>query len=102
MPESFHDCSLAKTLKVIGSKWTIAILYSLLDGKKRFAELQKQLDISPRTLSLRLQQMEKDRIIAKKVFPEIPPHVEYSLTVKGRSLSEIINTMNKWGERVRV
>jgi DNA-binding HxlR family transcriptional regulator len=88
-----------KTLKIIGSKWTILLLRELFEGKKRFGELQRALEgISPKTLSLRLKQLEKDRIIKKKVFAEIPLHVEYSLTPRGDSLSEIIEKIKDWGD----
>lgn len=88
-----------KTLKIIGSKWTILLLRELFEGKKRFGELQKALEgISPKTLSLRLKQLEKDRIIKKKVFAEIPLHVEYSLTTRGESLSDIIEKIKDWGD----
>ena len=95
-----HDKScVMKTLKIIGSKWTILMLRELFEGTKRFGELQKALDgISPKTLSLRLKQLEKDKIIKKKVFAEIPLHVEYSLTSRGQSLSDIIDKIKDWGE----
>jgi DNA-binding HxlR family transcriptional regulator len=95
-----HDKScVMKTLKIIGSKWTILLLRELFDGTKRFGELQKSLEgISPKTLSLRLKQLEKDRIIRKKVFAEIPLHVEYSLTSRGDSLSDIIAKIKDWGD----
>lgn len=92
-------CGVEKTLKIIGSKWTMNILHNLFSGKKRFGELQKSLvGISPKTLSIRLQELEKEKIIYKKVFAEIPLHVEYSLTEKGRSLKDIFSKMAKWGE----
>ena len=93
------NCGVTKTLKIIGSKWTILILHELCQGTKRFGELQKSLKgISPKTLSLRLQQLEKDGILGKKVFAEVPPHVEYSLTEKGKSLKMVIDGMDNWGE----
>jgi DNA-binding HxlR family transcriptional regulator len=92
-------CGVSKTLKVIGSKWTILILHDLFEGKKRFGELLKsQKGISPKTLSIRLQELERFGIVKKKVFAEIPLHVEYSLTKKGQSLNEIICKMREWGE----
>lgn len=91
-------CGVAKTLKVIGSKWTMFILHTLFDGTKRFGELQRSLEgISPKTLSLRLQELEKEGIVKKKVFAEVPLHVEYSLTAKGKSLKEIFIKMAEWG-----
>jgi len=93
-----HDCGVAKTLKIIGSKWTILLLHNLFDGKKRFGELQRALGgISPKTLSIRLKELEKADIIKRKVFTEIPLHVEYNLTEKGKSLEKIFNQMAKWG-----
>ncbi len=95
-----HDKScVMRTLKIIGSKWTILLLRELFEGTKRFGELQKSLEgISPKTLSLRLKQLEKDRIIKKKVFAEIPLHVEYSLTPRGHSLSDVIEKIKDWGD----
>jgi DNA-binding HxlR family transcriptional regulator len=92
-------CGLEKTLKIIGSKWTINILHNLFTGKKRFGQLQELLaGISSKTLSIRLQELEKEKIISKKVFAEIPLHVEYSLTRKGESLEDIFQQMTHWGE----
>lgn len=89
-----------RTTKIIGSKWTILILRELCEGTKRFGQLQRSLSgISPKTLSLRLKQLEKDGIVKKKVFAEVPLHVEYSLTPKGQSLRDIIEKMREWGER---
>lgn len=71
------------------------------EGAKRFGELRRSLTgISPRTLTLRLKQLEAEGIIKRKVFQEIPLHVEYTLTSKGNSLREIIDTMRQWGEGV--
>lgn len=95
------DCAVAKTLRIIGSKWTMMILHNLFDGKKRFGELQRSLGtISPKTLSQRLQELEKDGIITRKVFTEIPLHVEYNLTEKGLSLKKLFKDMADWGEKI--
>lgn len=76
------------------------ILHNLFDGTKRFGQLQQRLSgISPKTLSQRLSELEQDGIIKKKIFAEVPPHVEYSLTRKGLSLDEIFKNMAKWGEK---
>lgn len=86
------------TIKIIGRKWTILILHQLCAGTKRFGELQRLLPgISPKTLSERLKELEQDGIVTKKVFAEVPLHVEYSLTSKGKTLKSIINQMAKWG-----
>ncbi|CAN5144545.1 helix-turn-helix domain-containing protein [soil metagenome] len=94
-----NHCGVSSTLKIIGSKWTMLILHNLFTGKKRFGELQRLLDgISPKTLSQRLQELEKEGIIHKKVFAEVPLHVEYTLTKKGESLGDIFDKMAQWGE----
>ena len=96
-------CGVEETVRIIGRKWTLLILRELFDGTKRFNELQRGLPgVSPRTLSQRLQQMEGDGIVDKKIFPEVPPHVEYNLTDKGRTSSRIICDMREWGERSQV
>ncbi len=92
------DCGVARALKIIGSKWTMLILHNLFDGPKRFGQLQRSLgEISPKTLSQRLQELEHERIINRRVFAEIPLHVEYSLTKKGQSLEKIFDDMSEWG-----
>ncbi len=94
------NCGVEKTLKTIGSKWTILNLHQLCNGTLRFGQLQRSLNgISPKTLSLRLKQLEKDGIVNKRIFADVPLHVEYSLTQKGRSLKKIINLMEEWGEQ---
>lgn len=94
-----QSCGVEKTLKIIGSKWTILILHQLCAGTKRFGVLQRALTgISPKTLSERLKQLEEDGILKKKIFAEIPLHVEYSLTPKGLSLKDVIEQMGVWGD----
>ncbi len=94
-----NKACVTTTLSIIGRKWTPLLLRELCENTRRFGELQRSLSgISPRTLSLRLQQLEKDGIIHKKVFAEVPLHVEYSLTSKGSSLRKIIEQMHEWGE----
>ena len=87
-------------MKIIGKKWSILILRDLFDGKKRFSELLLSLDgISPRTLSLRLKEFEKNKIVTKKAYKEVPLHVEYFLTKKGESLNEIIKDLGPFAAR---
>lgn len=96
-----ESCGVEKTLKIIGTKWTILIIRDLCEGTKRFGELQRSLSgISPRTLALRLNQLEDEGIVKRKAFQEVPLHVEYSLTPKGNSLRDIIDKMRQWGEEV--
>lgn len=92
---------ISNTLKVIGAKWTANILRELFDGTKRFGELQKILSISPRTLSMRLHQLEGEGIISKKIYPVVPLKVEYSITRRGKTLGEIIAKMRDWGKNHR-
>jgi len=92
------NCPVEKTLCIIGKKWAVLIIRDLLSGKKRFGELAASLSgISPRTLSARLNDLEKNGALKKKVFAEIPLHVEYSLTKRGEDLHYILDQMNKWG-----
>lgn len=97
------QCGVEKTLRIIGSRWTMNIIHNLFSGKKRFGELQKLLaGISTKTLSHRLKELEKENVISKKVFLEIPLHVEYSLTEKGKSLGDIFKQMAEWGKHHHV
>ncbi|MGH7204210.1 MAG: winged helix-turn-helix transcriptional regulator [Candidatus Levyibacteriota bacterium] len=96
--DTHTNCAVTKTLKIIGSKWTMLLIHNIFDGKKRFGELQRSLPgISPKTLSQRLQELEKEGIISKKVFAEVPLHVEYTLTEKGQSLRGVFRSLKKWG-----
>ncbi|WP_181444582.1 helix-turn-helix domain-containing protein [Bacillus sp. 03113] len=97
MPDS--DCPIGKALDVIGSKWTFLILRDLMiDGTLRFSDLLKSLKgISPKTLSLRLKELEKSGLINRIVYPEIPPRVEYTLTDKGKELENILIELKKFG-----
>lgn len=84
-------------MKLFGSKWTMHILYHLHQGTKRFGELQKELTgISPKTLSERLDTLEQEKIISKKVFAEVPLRVEYTLTDRGNALGKIFRDLNEW------
>lgn len=95
-----RECGVTKALRLIGAKWTLNIIYVLCESTKRFGEIQKNLPgISPRTLSHRLQQLEIDGIVHKKIYAQVPPRVEYSLTTKGASLKEIINILDVWGQK---
>ena len=95
-------CPVEKTLSIIGKKWAVLIIRDLLSGKKRFGKLLTSLSgISPRTLSARLNEMEKNGIINKKIFLEIPLHVEYSLTKRGKGLHFILEQMSKWGSSIK-
>jgi DNA-binding HxlR family transcriptional regulator len=91
---------VALATKVIGDKWTPLLITALLDGKLRFGEIQTKVKgLNPRTLSARLDSLEKVGIITKQVYTTVPPKVEYTLTKKGKDLYPILNSMKTWGEK---
>ena len=95
-----QGCPVESTLQVISGKWKSVILYHLIKSKVcRFSELQKKMpNCSPRMLALQLNELEKDGIIVKKIYPVVPPKTEYSLTDFGKTLIPIVLEMEKWGE----
>lgn len=93
-----HKCPVEKAAKIISKKWTLLVIRDLLLGKKRFGEFMESTGgINPRTLSARLSELQKEGIIKKKIYREIPSHVEYELTPKGMDLADILEQMKKWG-----
>lgn len=96
--EIIDACPVATTVNLIGSKWKLLIMRNLLQRPWRFNELQKSLDgVSQKVLTDSLRSMEKDGIIIRTVYPEVPPRVEYSLSEIGESMRPIINAMQSWG-----
>lgn len=97
--EELPECDVATTVQIIGSKWKLLILRNLLNRPWRFNELRKSLDgVSQKVLTDSLRQLEADGIIARTVYPEVPPRVEYSLTELGESLLPILSAMKSWGK----
>lgn len=95
-------CPAESTLEVIGGRWKILILYQLDGGPKRFSELKRSLpDVTQKMLTQQLRQMEADGLVRRKVYPQVPPKVEYSLTPRGQSLRPIVDAMCKWGQCAR-
>lgn len=96
-----YNCPLGLTLGVIGGKYKVMIIWFLYQNKVlRYNELQKTIkDITPKMLISQLRELEDDGIIERKVYPVVPPKVEYSLTAKGKSLIPILLEMRKWGEK---
>ncbi len=85
---------------MVCGKWTLLIVRDLAEGSARFCELERSLEgISPRTLSLRLRALEEEGIVARHTYPEVPPRVEYALTVKGEALVPLIEDMRRYGTR---
>ena len=92
------DCPITNSLKLIGGKWKIAIIYNLRKGPTRFGELKKLLSpITQQMLSKQLREMERDQLINRRVYEIVPPKVEYSLTKVGLSLNPILDSWCKWG-----
>ena len=92
-------CPVETTLMLIGDKGKVLILRDLLPGTKRFGELKKSIgSVSQKVLTAQLRDMEAKGLVSRKVYAEVPPRVEYSLTDLGRSLSPILKAMAEWGE----
>ena len=97
--KEFPKCPVETTLLLISDKWKVLIIRDLLPGKKRFGELKKSIGtISQKVLTSNLRAMEESGLISRKVYPEVPPKVEYSLTELGYSLKPILDAMYSWGE----
>lgn len=100
--KEFPVCPVETTLTLIGNKWKVLILRDLLPGKKRFGELKKSIgSVSQKVLTAQLRDMEKDGLVNRKVYAEVPPRVEYSLTDLGQSLKPILDSMKSWGEEYK-
>src|SRR5579859_6973668 len=91
-------CPVAMTAEIVSGKWTLLIIRDLATGTKRFSELERSLHgISPKTLSERLSALEREGVLHRKTYAEVPPRVEYSLTEKGQALAEVIDAMRSYG-----
>lgn len=92
-------CPVETTLTLMGDKWKVLIVRELLIGTRRFGELRRSLDgISQKVLTQHLRIMEESGLVRRKVYAEVPPRVEYSLTEVGESLNVILDVMWQWGE----
>jgi DNA-binding HxlR family transcriptional regulator len=88
------------TLKVIGGKWKPMILCYLTEGTHRFGELKREMPgITQKMLTQQLRELEEDAIIERKVYVQVPPKVEYSLSEYGLTVKELLNVMSEWGEK---
>ena len=94
------ECPITRTMELIGGKWSLPIVYMLMKETKRFKELERSIEgINTRMLVKELKQLEECGIISRKVFAEVPPRVEYSLTEKGQALKNVLVEMQSWGKK---
>jgi DNA-binding HxlR family transcriptional regulator len=93
-----YKCSVSVTLDIFNDRWKLAIIWHLLDGDKRFKELHEEIsEITQKTLTVKLKELEEKNIINREVFAEVPPKVVYSLSDAGDRLRPILDEMYKWG-----
>ncbi|QNM05155.1 winged helix-turn-helix transcriptional regulator [Qiania dongpingensis] len=98
MNRELPACPVETTLMLISDRWKVLIIRDLMDGKKRFGELKKSIgSISQKVLTANLRSMEESGLVNRKVYPEVPPRVEYSLTETGYSLKPVLDAMVDWG-----
>lgn len=99
MSKKAVSCPVETTLTAIGGRWKVLVLHELFDGIKRFNELHRALvGVSHRTLAQQLRELEANGLIRRKVYRQVPPKVEYSLTPLGKSLKPVLDAMHEWGE----
>ena len=96
--ELFGICPFVTAQKLLQGKWAILILHDLNEGTKRFNELERDIQITHATLSSQLKYMEKEGLVHRTVYPEVPPRVEYSLTAMGRRFAPVLDSIQVWGE----
>lgn len=95
-------CDVEATLSVIGGRWKPILVCHLLSGRKRFGELRRLTpNATERMITLQLRELEADGVVARHVFAEVPPRVEYEVTEYGRSLEPILVTMQEWGREFK-
>ena len=96
------DCAIAYAIGVISGKWKLAILYYLAHGTKRFNELCRLMpDATRQMLTLHLKELERDGLVRREVYAQVPPKVEYSLTPHGHALEPVLLALGAWGETHR-
>lgn len=102
MEKELPGCPVEITLMLISDRWKVLIIRDLLDGTKRFGELKKSVgNVSQKVLTANLRAMEESGLLSRKVYAEVPPRVEYTLTETGYSLKPILDAMVEWGTRYK-
>ncbi len=102
MKKELPPCPIETTLMLISDKWKILILRDLLTGTKRFGELKKSVTgISQKVLTSNLRQMEESELLTRKVYAQVPPRVDYTLTPLGLSLESVLAAMEVWGREYK-
>ena len=94
------NCGIAYTLSLIGGRWKPSILARLLAGKVRYSDLKRSItNVSERILILQLRELEKDGLVKRTVYPQVPPKVEYELTETGLSMRPLLYSLSEWGNQ---
>ena len=102
MAKELPACPVEMTLQLMGDRWKVLIIRDLLDGTRRFGELKKSVgDISQKVLTSNLRAMEESGLLTRKIYAEVPPKVEYTLTETGYSLKPILDVMSDWGSNYK-
>ena len=102
MAKTYTSCPVEYTASIISNKWKIIILRDLLTGTKRYNELSRSVvGISAKVLTENLRELEQDSIVIRKVYPVVPPKVEYSLSEKGEALREVLACMKAFGKKYK-
>lgn len=97
--KAYTNCPVEAALDIIGGKWKSIILFRIMEGTRRFNELRRLLpNITQRMLTNQLRELERDGLVFRKVYAEVPPKVEYSVTAFGKTLGPVLTTLTKWAE----
>ncbi|MBO5010877.1 MAG: helix-turn-helix transcriptional regulator [Elusimicrobiaceae bacterium] len=99
--KDFHPCPVGLFLQLVGNKWKILIIRDLLSGTKRFGQLRRSVGCSQKVLTDNLRDLEENGLLLRKVYAEVPPRVEYTLSPTGDSLRPVLDTIAAWGESYR-
>lgn len=96
-PQPYH-CGIDAAIDVVGGKWKVLILWELQSGRRRFGEVKKALTgVTEKMLTQHLRELERDEVVTREVYQEVPPRVEYSLTDSGAALNEALRPLGAWG-----